>query len=129
ERTVYDITDSGVDLMTEWLSELLRDPKPQFTDFEAAMSLVAALSPDEVLELLRNRVFTLRINQATNQKALEQLPESFPRLFLLEAEYQDALRSAELRFVEGLIDELEGGTLSGLQVWRRLHELRDSDTP
>ena len=41
------------------------------------------------------------------------------RLFLLETEYQQALRRAELGFVNRLVAELRGGTFPDLDEWRR----------
>lgn len=129
ERTIYDITDAGTDVMIEWLGELLREPKPQFTDFEAALSLIAALPPDEALQMLRSRLLDLRMRHTTYESMLASAPESFPRLFLIEAEYQGALLKAELEFCQQLVADIERGELSGLDAWRRMHELRDQGTP
>jgi hypothetical protein len=45
-----------------------------------------------------------------------------PRLFLIESEYQLALRRAEAEWVRGLLTELTDGTFPGLEAWRRYHE-------
>ena len=83
ERTVYELTDDGELAMREWLAEMLRDPSPQYTDFEAALSLAGALPPSEVLALLRHRI-TVTEDRLRNQYegALAVLPEGFPELFM-----------------------------------------------
>ena len=42
-----------------------------------------------------------------------------PRIFGLEAEYEEGQLVAELRFVTSLTEEMENGTLEGLDLWRR----------
>jgi hypothetical protein len=44
-----------------------------------------------------------------------------PRLFELESEYEEQQLTAELKFVNGLIDEMATGTLEGLDMWRMFH--------
>ena len=126
ERTVYELTDAGAAAMHDWLSEMLRDPSPQFTDFEAALSLIGAIPPDEALALLRLRLKALRISSNSYDGIRSHLPDGFPELFLVEGDYAEALRSAEIAFVEKLVADLDKGRLGGLDVWRRIHELRDA---
>ena len=45
-----------------------------------------------------------------------------PRLFLIESEYQLALRRAEAEWVRGLLSELTDGTFPGLDAWRHYYE-------
>ena len=78
ERTVYQLTDDGELAMREWLAEMLRDPSPQYTDFEAALSLAGALPPSEVLDLLRHRIRSLKIVSAQYEGALAVLPDGIP---------------------------------------------------
>ena len=44
-----------------------------------------------------------------------------PRLFELETEYEEQQLVAELKFVNGLVDEISSGTLDGLDAWRMFH--------
>jgi DNA-binding PadR family transcriptional regulator len=126
ERTVYELTDAGAAAMHEWLTEMLRDPSPQFTDFEAALSLMGAIPPDEALALLRLRLKALRMASNQYDGIRAHLPEGFPDLFLVEGDYAEALRGAEIAFVEKLVADLADDRLGGLNVWRRIHELRDA---
>ena len=46
ERTVYEITDAGVEEFEDWLAELLSTPVRDFTSLEAGLSLMPGLPPD-----------------------------------------------------------------------------------
>src|ERR1041385_9073821 len=59
ERTVYELTPSGVDELRDWMRDLLRHPGKEFTQFEAALSLLPVLPPDEAVSLLRDRALHL----------------------------------------------------------------------
>ena len=121
-RTVYRITDAGVTEAIDWLTDLVRDPVKEFPQFEAALSFLPALAPDDVVRLLRIRASTLRLSlvatEATRRTAREQ---GLPELFALEAEFDAALQQAELTFVEGLAGRIADGTLTGVDMWRTLH--------
>ncbi|KQV73905.1 PadR family transcriptional regulator [Aeromicrobium sp. Root344] len=124
ERTVYELTDEGATAMRDWLSEMLRDPTPQFTDFEAALSLMGALPPEEALELLKLRLRAQRLASNQYDGVRAHVPEGFPAFFLVEGDYSEALRLAEITFVEKLVDDISHDRLGGLEMWRRIHELR-----
>ena len=124
ERTVYELTEAGATAMHEWLSEMLRDPTPQFTDFEAALSLMGAIPPDEALALLKLRLKALRIASNQYDGVRANLPEGFPALFMVEGDYSESVRRAEIAFVDKLAGDIEHGRLGGMEVWQRIHELR-----
>jgi DNA-binding PadR family transcriptional regulator len=120
ERTLYGITDAGREELRDWLRELVAEPEPEFPRFEAALSVVGVLPPDEVLDLLetRQRVLEQRIEKDRASLA----DEPVPRVFLIEAEYALAMKEAEAAWVRGLHKELKEGTLSGAAEWRQYHE-------
>jgi hypothetical protein len=80
---------------------------------------------EDAARLLRLRLASLTI-QARSDAAVQESLGDFPRIFTLESEYVAALRNAEIRFVDELLRDIEAGTLSGLDGWRRMHELRSS---
>jgi len=49
ERTNYVITDAGRAELKDWLRELVADPEPEFPRFQAALSVIGVLSPDELI--------------------------------------------------------------------------------
>lgn len=130
ERTVYAITETGGRVMVDWLVELLSTPKKEFTQFEAALSLAGALPPEQVTELLGQRLRNLRFQQKAAEAVFEEARSvRLPRLFMIEAEFTVALRTAEIAFVEQLLQELRDESLGGFGMWRRIHELRRDGVP
>jgi DNA-binding PadR family transcriptional regulator len=122
ERTIYAITDAGRAELTDWVRELVAVPELEQSRFEAGLSVLSVLSPDEATELLRRRLRALDEDVAAQRAALAQAGEQVPRIFLIEAEYALALRAAEADWVRGLLTELTDGTLPGLATWREYHE-------
>jgi DNA-binding PadR family transcriptional regulator len=127
ERTIYTITEAGQVKMTDWLSELISSPGREFTGFEAALSLMGALPPDEVIRLLDIRLNSLQAKHHSAEAVLAAIPADFPRIFLIEGEFQLSLLAAEIAFVRKLLHELKTDQLSGIKIWRRMHELRATD--
>lgn len=122
ERTVYTITDAGRAELLDWLRELVAVPQPEQSRFEAALSVLGVLPPDEATGLLGQRLRTLDEDIAARGVALEQAGNHVARTFLIEAEYALAMRRAEAQWVRSLLAELTGGTLAGLAEWRDYHE-------
>ena len=121
ERTTYQITDAGRAELMDWLRELLAVPEREHTSFEAALSESAVLPPDELIDLLRQRLAALEQANGQLQAELETIRAQIPRLFLIESEYYQALRRAEEEWVRGLLKEFTDGTFPGLDAWRRFH--------
>ena len=121
ERTVYAITEAGRAELTDWVCELVGVPEPESSRFEAALSVLAVLSPEEATALLEQRRRALDEDVATQRVMLEQAGQ-VPRLFLIEAEYALAMREAEAAWVRSLLKELTEGTLPGMAGWREYHQ-------
>ncbi|WP_208639392.1 PadR family transcriptional regulator [Streptomyces bobili] len=122
ERTVYGLTDAGREEMAEWLSDLIAIPAKEYPIFESALSLMAALPPDEVARLLEMRLTSLEVQVASGRGALEKLYETLPRLFLVEVEYQLHMVEAQAQWVRGFLGEIRQGSLPGVDAWGRFHE-------
>jgi DNA-binding PadR family transcriptional regulator len=120
ERTVYRITDDGVAEARDWLTTLISTPAKQYHDFEAALTLLGAMRPDDVLALLEQRARHLHMEVARSVATRAAVAEQFGliRLFMIEAEYAEALVRAELAFVEQFASELRDGTFPDLETWR-----------
>ena len=121
ERTTYQITDAGRAELQDWLRELLSVPEREHSSFEAALSEAAVLPPDELIDLLQQRLAALERANVQLQAQLETLVAQLPRLFLIESEYYLAQRRAEEEWVRGLLKEFTSGTFPGLDAWRRFH--------
>jgi DNA-binding PadR family transcriptional regulator len=123
ERTVYAITERGRTEFADWLSELISVPVKEFTQFEAALSMLPGLPPVVVADLLRLRVHRLGMEVDAGESALRRTAESgLPRLFSIEFEYRLNQLTAELRFVEALLAEVADGRMDGYETWRVIHE-------
>jgi len=121
ERTVYAITDAGRDEMQDWVRELVGAPQREYPKFEAALSTMGALPPDEALTLLQHRLRRLDLQVASERAALEQVAREVPRLFLVEVEYRLAMRQAEADWLRGLLKELADDSFPGMSLWREYH--------
>ena len=121
ERTTYQITDAGRAELKDWLRELLSVPEREHSSFEAALGESAVLPPDELIDLLQQRLATLETASGRLQAELETLVTQLPRLFLIESEFYLAQRRAEEEWVRGLLEEFTSGTFPGLDDWRRFH--------
>jgi len=122
ERTVYDLTDAGRIEAHDWLTELLSTPVKDFTSFEAALSFLPALPPDDVVDLLHERAHRLEAELA-QAAALQTLfaQQRLPRLFWVEEEFRTVLRGAELAYVRRLAREVADGSLEGIDWWAEVH--------
>lgn len=122
ERTIYRLTPAGHVELVDWLSELLSTPTKEFSQFEAGLSIMAALPPEDVLELLKERAIRLElaVAQARSVAALMDA-QSFPRLFRIESEFSMVRLEAELGWLRTLIDDFVSERFDGLQMWRKVH--------
>ena len=103
ERTIYALTSSGLNRMREWMRELLGTPVKEYPQFEAALSLLPAVPPEEAVALLEARVGRLSVMCEELRAAIEVAVKHVEALFLVENEYRLALLEAERHFIEGLI--------------------------
>ncbi len=122
ERTTYQITEQGLAELHDWLRELLSVPGDEQSPFAAALSEGGILPPAEMVALLTKRLATLDKGNAASEADLRLWTERLPRVLLVEAEYQLAMRLAEANWVRGLLKEIVEGTISGIDAWRRMHE-------
>ncbi len=122
ERTVYDLTDTGRIEAHDWLTEMISTPVNDYPSFEAALSFLPALPPEDVVGLLRERAVRLEFELAQANASRELVEkQGVPRLFWVEGEFRRALREAELGYVRQLIREISSGTLAGVAWWSGIH--------
>lgn len=121
ERTIYRITEAGKRELVDWTRELLSTVHPEHPRFAAGLSVFVALSPDEVIALLRTRLGSLEESIDTKRAHLAECGQEIPRLFLVEDEYELAMLEAEAAWVRSLLDELTSGSHPDLAGWRAWH--------
>lgn len=125
ERTVYALTDAGRAELEAWLGELVEEPRHEYPAFVGALSLIAALPPDRVVELLRTRLVRLA-EQSAEARALVDTAtaQSVPGLFLLEEELRIALLEAEQQFVDRLLQRIGDPGTDWVPQWAEFHARR-----
>jgi DNA-binding PadR family transcriptional regulator len=122
ERTVYRITEAGRAELVDWARELVGTPMPEHPRFRAGLSVLAALHPDEAIDLLRQRLDRLDDALRRDRETLDAHLREIPRLFLVESEYDLAIRAAEATWLRALLAELTSESYPGLDTWRAFHE-------
>jgi DNA-binding PadR family transcriptional regulator len=122
ERTIYALTDEGRAEFIGWLAELAAEPQHEYPHFVAALSLIAALPPDEVVHLLRHRLDLLHQQRADIRGLIDTtLAHGVPELFLIEEEYRLALLAAETSFVEDFIAKITDPQTGWGPAWAQFH--------
>jgi DNA-binding PadR family transcriptional regulator len=116
DRIVYTITDAGREAARAWLREMLAETTAEYPDFIAAVSILFGLDPDDARAQLEHRAAQLAHELADTNAQLQGNPD-LPRLFLLEEEYRKAILTAQLSWLQSVIDDLQTGRLTWNQQW------------
>jgi DNA-binding PadR family transcriptional regulator len=122
ERTVYAITEAGRRELLDWLRELIEQPQHEYPHFVAALSLIGALRPDDVVDLLRRRLRRLSEQRSEIRDLIDAtLAGGLHPLFLVEEEYRLALLEAESTFVERFIENIVNPETGWGPLWDQFH--------
>jgi hypothetical protein len=97
----------------------------EYTQFEAGLSFLPVVSPEEAVTLLRARVNRLDMALAGRRSVHARLGGHIPRLFSVEYEYKTKLLEAELDWLRTLVADIESGALEGLEWWSQIHAGED----
>jgi DNA-binding PadR family transcriptional regulator len=111
ERTVYEITDAGSQATLNWLTDMLALPRNEFPQFPAALSFMMLLPPAEAAAVLARRADALRRQLAAMEANLQSIA-SLPRAVAMDDEYQRAMISAELAWVDDVVADMRSGALT-----------------
>jgi DNA-binding PadR family transcriptional regulator len=114
ERTVYAITEAGVGMVDELIRDYLRTPAQEHPVFVTALAHILNVDAGTAAGLLRER---LRAIQATYDEIAAQLsvrPPDMPRVVILEVEYAQMLRAAELAWLRAVVADIDAGRLPWL---------------
>jgi DNA-binding PadR family transcriptional regulator len=118
EKTIYNLTPAGETELLDWMRELVSSPVKEYLQFEAALSLLPVLPPEEVVDLLQIRIGLL-------QKTIQGFDEEdrlcremgLPRLFSLEREYYKAVTLAEYKFSKDLMADIRRDAGGMRSMW------------
>ena len=113
ERTVYRLTDSGHDAFLDRLRQLILEPEPAYTGFEAGLAFVSHLEKEEAVGLLRARADALDRQFAVHEAVLDHLmgPGGLSRLSLIEVEMVQDVRRHQAQWCRRIAGEIEAGSI------------------
>ena len=108
------------------MHELLGTPVKEYPQFEAALSLLPAVPPDEAVALLEARVGRLGEMCEELRAAIEVAVKHVEALFLVENEYRLTLLEAERQFIEGLVQRIKEDA-DYVRTWKAFHGGQDHE--
>src|SRR5690349_22866581 len=89
ERTIYQLTDAGREVLTRTLADLLRRPNKEYPQFAAGLMFMHHLRAHEAAAHLKERAEALeRIIEKFDSVLSELLREGVTRLALIEVEHK-----------------------------------------
>ncbi len=132
ERTIYKLTESGREVLTTTLGELLRQPRKEYPHFAAGLMFMHHLTAKQAAAHLHERAGMLDVTIGKFQAVLQELlRQGVTRLALIEVEHKIAMLDAERNWVRELEREIDEGKLewkvgidSGHEALRRNHGQR-----
>jgi DNA-binding PadR family transcriptional regulator len=109
ERTVYEATEEGRRVLTEWVRTGLAGPAREFPEFPAVLSILYGVrGPSDLRDLLQARIDALQARLPD----LEKPWPGIPRLFLLEDEYMAAMVRAEVAWLGRILADIQAKRLT-----------------
>lgn len=122
EKTIYSLTKTGEIEMRDWLREILSTPVKEFPQFEAGLSLLPALPPEEATDVLETRMEFLKKDIEQITRGLQTAKEhGLPPLFSIETEYRLVQLEAEYSFLRRLIGRICTDGCGYLKEWKKWH--------
>ncbi|MBE8522844.1 PadR family transcriptional regulator [Amycolatopsis sp. H6(2020)] len=112
ERTVYGMTQTGLDEFNQRGRELLGDVATEFPAYLSGLAVIDELGRETALYELEARLMRLRAAVASDRTVLQRLAENkVPEIYWLDWRYSCDHRLFELEWTERLVDDLRSGRL------------------
>lgn len=112
ERTVYGMTQAGLDEFNQRGRELLGDLTKEYPTYLSGLAVIDELGREASLLELEHRVTRLRAGVAADQAVLDHLAgDGTPEIYWLDWRYQCDHRKFELEWTERLLDDLRSGRI------------------
>jgi DNA-binding PadR family transcriptional regulator len=114
ERTIFEITDTGLTALTDSVRELVATPVNEFPRFVAALAEIHHLDRETALAAVRSRIGALEADVA---EMAAQAASTAPAIQLTALDYLLATTRAKLDWLRQFADSLESDTVE----WRHAH--------
>jgi DNA-binding PadR family transcriptional regulator len=120
ERTVYQITEAGRDVLLDTLRDALMRAVPDYPQLAMSLSFASLLEPAEVAMLLERRLVAAEGTLSGMVVAMEASLKAhtaigtaglLPRIHLIEVEYMIAVQRAEIDFLRATVEDIRTGRL------------------
>lgn len=111
QHTTYRLTPQGESELVRCLREMVSSPRHEPSEFMGAISFLLHLTPEDAMAQLESRAQCLEKEIATTNANMQSIIAWVGRINLIEEEYLQAMRRAELAWVRSLVNELRVGTL------------------
>jgi DNA-binding PadR family transcriptional regulator len=112
ERTIYALTPDGRRELQHRIRDLIAQPSREYSGFEAGLTFMHQLTPEDAAGLLRRRADALGEQIELWAYGLEQLTRrGLTRLSLIEVELVQDTRRFQRDWALRIADEIEKGTL------------------
>lgn len=116
ERTVYGLTDSGLDAFRARARELLSTIAEEFPEYASGLAVLDDLDREDALTELRLRAIRLAADVASGHTISAGLRKrELPEIYWLDWRYHLARREFELHWTERLLEDIESGRVA----WQR----------
>src|SRR5229473_1855282 len=112
ERTIYELTEAGRDLLVKVVSEILARPTREYPNFAAGLMFMHHLEAHQAAQLLDERVAALAAKTEKLTRVMAELRTAgVARLALIELEHKIAMLEAERTWVRKIEKEIADGKL------------------
>ncbi|MDS0135194.1 MULTISPECIES: PadR family transcriptional regulator [unclassified Amycolatopsis] len=112
ERTVYGMTQTGLDEFNQRARELLGDVATEFPAYLSGLAVIDELGREASLNELETRLMRLRAAVASDRAVQQRLTENqVPEIYWLDWRYQCDHRLFELEWTERLAEDLRSGRI------------------
>jgi DNA-binding PadR family transcriptional regulator len=112
ERTVYGMTQAGLDEFNQRGRELLGDVATEFPAYLSGLAVIDELGREASLNELETRLMRLRAAVASDRTVLQRLAEDkTPEIYWLDWRYSCDHRQFELEWTERLLEDLKSGRI------------------
>jgi DNA-binding PadR family transcriptional regulator len=112
ERTTFEVTDSGKQLLHDRVRELIAQPQPEYPQFPLGVSEAHALTQEEALDAFRARLTTQNAELASLTDQINVLvARGVPQFYWIDRTLTLATVQAEVAWLKQTVTDIASGTI------------------